>query len=241
MSDSIIHVEDLTIAYHDRPVIWDVDLDIAENSRTVIIGPNGAGKSTLIKGMLGLIKPLSGYVTMMGKPYNKVYKEVAYMPQQGDVNWDFPTTVLDVVMMGLYVHLGWIRRPKRGDREIAMKALEKMGMEEFADRQIAKLSGGQKQRVFLARAIAQNARIYFMDEPLAGVDIKTEGIIMETIREFQEQGKTVIVVHHDLNTVEKYFDHVVMINKRVIAAGPLETVFTKENIATAYSNRVGVA
>ncbi|EHI56656.1 hypothetical protein HMPREF9333_00103 [Johnsonella ignava ATCC 51276] len=230
----IVHVEDFTMAYTDKPVIWDIDLDIYENSITAIIGPNGAGKSTLIKGILRLLKPVSGRVLIMGKPYKEVYKNIAYIPQSGSVNWNFPTTVLDVVMMGRYTHLGLFKRPGKKEKELAFKALEKMKMVDFSDRQISELSGGQRQRVFLARAIAQDALIYFMDEPLQGVDIKTESIIVETMREFKKEGKTIIVVHHDLSTLEDYFDHVVIINKQLVAAGRTEDVFTKENLDVAY-------
>ena len=234
LEKSIVHVEDFTMAYTDKPVIWDIDLDICENSITAVIGPNGAGKSTLIKGILGLLKPVSGRVSIMGRPYKEVYKNIAYIPQSGSVNWDFPTNVLDVVMMGRYTHLGLFKRPGKKERELALKALEKMKMTDFSDRQISELSGGQRQRVFLARAIAQDALIYFMDEPLQGVDIKTESIIVETMREFKKEGKTIIVVHHDLSTLEEYFDHVVIVNKQLIADGRVAEVFTKENLDIAY-------
>ncbi|WP_036730569.1 metal ABC transporter ATP-binding protein [Peptoniphilus mikwangii] len=233
MEKIIIKVEDLTIAYHDKPVLWDNDIDIMENSRTAIIGPNGAGKSTLLKGILGLQKKLSGEVLIMGKPFKDVQKEIAYIPQASSVNWDFPTTVLDVVLMGRYVHLGWIKRPSKKDYEIAYKALETIGMSEFKDRQISQLSGGQRQRVFVARAIAQDAQIYFMDEPLAGVDKVTEKVIIEFLKESQKKGKTSIVVHHDLSTIKEYFDHVVILNKRVIAQGLVNDVFNKENLEKA--------
>lgn len=236
--DEIIHIEDMTISYQNKPVLWDIDLSIVKNSRTVIIGPNGAGKSTLLKGMLGIIKPISGYTRIYGKRIEEMYKNIAYIPQQSEVDWDFPTTVLDVVLMGRYVHLGWIKRPKRKDIEIAKDALKKMEMLDFSDRQISMLSGGQKQRVFLARAIAQDAEIYFMDEPLTGVDIKTEKIIMDTLKEFQSKGKTSIVVHHDLETVKEYFDHIVIVNKAIIAEGKIESVFTKDNIIKAYGDRM---
>ncbi|EFI41801.1 metal ABC transporter ATP-binding protein [Peptoniphilus sp. oral taxon 386] len=233
MEKIIIKVENLTIAYHDKPVLWDNDIDIMENSRTAIIGPNGAGKSTLLKGILGLQKKLSGEVLIMGKPFKDVQKEIAYIPQASSVNWDFPTTVLDVVLMGRYVHLGWIKRPSKKDYEIAYKALETIGMSEFKDRQISQLSGGQRQRVFVARAIAQDAQIYFMDEPLAGVDKVTEKVIIEFLKESQKRGKTSIVVHHDLSTIKEYFDHVVILNKRVIAQGLVNDVFNKENLEKA--------
>lgn len=235
MKEVIVQVEDLTMAYHDKPVLWDNDVDIIKNSRTAIIGPNGAGKSTLLKGILGLNKKLSGEVLVMGQEVKKVQDKIAYIPQASSVNWDFPTTVLDVVIMGRYVHLGWIKRPKKSDIEKAEEALKKIGMYEFKDRQIAQLSGGQRQRVFIARAIAQDAEIYFMDEPLAGVDKKTEKIIMDFLKESQRNGKTSVVVHHDLNTLPEYFDHVVILNKRIIAQGPVESTFTEENLEKAFA------
>lgn len=232
----IVNVEDLTIAYQDKPVLWDNTVKIMENSRTAIIGPNGAGKSTLLKGILGLKSTLSGEVKIMGKSIGEVKKEIAYIPQSSAVNWDFPTTVFDVVLMGRYVHLGWIKRPGKEDFARAREALEKIGMSDFAHRQISQLSGGQKQRAFIARAICQDARIYFMDEPLAGVDKKTEAIIMDFLKESQDKGKTMVVVHHDLNTVKKYFDHVVIINKHVVAQGKVEEAFTEENLEKAFGS-----
>ncbi|MDO4773379.1 MAG: metal ABC transporter ATP-binding protein [Bacillota bacterium] len=233
MKDVIVKVEDLTIAYHDKPVLWDIDVNFIEHSRTAIIGPNGAGKSTLVKGILGLQKILSGEIQIMGRNVDQVKNKIAYIPQANAVNWDFPTTVFDVVLMGRYVHLGWIKRPGRKDREIAAEALEKIGMTEYRDRQISQLSGGQKQRVFIARAIAQNAEIYFMDEPLAGVDKRTEKVIIDFLKEAQRQNKTSIVVHHDLSTISEYYDHVVILNKKVIAQGRVEEVFTPENLEKA--------
>lgn len=234
MTNPLIHVEDLTMAYHDRPVLWDVDLDIPDRVRCAIVGPNGAGKSTLLKGILGLVKPLAGYITIDGKSLDAVRKEIAYVPQTGSVNWDFPTTVLDVVTMGRYADLGIFRRPGKKEREEAMAALEAMKMQDFAKRQIAQLSGGQKQRVFIARAIAQNASIYMMDEPLAGVDETTEHIIMDKFMEFQKQGKTVIAVHHDLGSLPDYFDYLVILNRTVKAAGPMEDTLNEKNLAKAY-------
>ena len=230
---TIVEVEDLTMAYHDRPVLWDVDVDIVQGSRTAIIGPNGAGKSTLLKGILGLLKPLTGEVRIMGQELDQVKKKIAYIPQSNSVNWDFPTTVLDVVMMGRYVHLGWLKRPGKEDKEIALKALRTVGMEEFSERQISELSGGQRQRVFLARAMTQGPEIFFMDEPFTGVDKKTERVIVDFLKNAQKEGKTSLVVHHDLNTLRDYFDHVVLLNKRVIAAGPVVEVFTSENLERA--------
>lgn len=234
MKDTVISVKNLTIAYNDKPVLWDNNIDFVKNSITAIVGPNGAGKSTLLKGILGLKKILSGKIEIEGKNLKDVKKEIAYIPQSSSVNWDFPTTVFDVVLMGRYVHCGWIKRPNKIDKKKALDAIEKIGLSQYRDRQISQLSGGQKQRVFIARAIASDANIYFMDEPLAGVDKKTEGIIMEFLRDSQKMGKTSIVVHHDLNTIKKYFDHLVIINKRIIALGLVNNVFTSENIEMAF-------
>ncbi len=234
MKDTVISVKNLTIAYNDKPVLWDNNIDFVKNSITAIVGPNGAGKSTLLKGILGLKKILSGKIEIEGKNLKDVKKEIAYIPQSSSVNWDFPTTVFDVVLMGRYVHCGWIKRPNKIDKKKALDAIEKIGLSQYRDRQISQLSGGQKQRVFIARAIASDANIYFMDEPLAGVDKKTEGIIMEFLRDSQKMGKTSIVVHHDLNTIKKYFDHLVIINKRIIAQGLVNNVFTNENIEMAF-------
>lgn len=236
--EPIVHVEDLTLSYQDHPVVWDVDLDIARNSRTAIIGPNGAGKSTLMRGILGLMKPISGVVEIMGLPPKKASRHIAYIPQSAGVNWDFPTNVLDVVLMGRYKNLGWFRRPGKEDVRAAVAALERMEMAEYKTRRIAELSGGQRQRVFLARALAGDAEVYFMDEPLAGVDMTTERIIMDTIREFQTEGKTIVAVHHDLTTLPKYFDHVAIINRRIVAAGPMEETLTQEHLDRAYRKKV---
>ena len=233
MSQPLIQVRDLTMAYHDKPVIWDVDLDIPQGSRTAIIGPNGAGKSTLLKGILGLEPLLAGEVLIQGKKAKDLLKEIAYIPQTSSVNWNFPTTVEDVVLMGRYVHLGWLKRPTKLDREIADAALEEIGLYELRHRQISQLSGGQRQRTFIARAIAQQADIYMMDEPLAGVDKRTEAIIIDFLERSQSEGKTSIVVHHDLNTLSSYFDYLVILNKELIAAGPLDQVFTKQNLEEA--------
>lgn len=230
----IIDVEDLILAYNENPVVWDADVEIMNNTRTAIIGPNGAGKSTFLKGILGLIEPLAGEVKIMGKSPKDARKHIAYIPQTASVNWDFPTNVLDVVLMGRYKSLGWIKRPGKKDMEIAKEALNKMGMYEYKNRQISELSGGQRQRVFLARAICSDAQIYFMDEPLAGVDMTTEKIIMDTIKDFQKNGKTIVAVHHDLNTIKEYFDHLVIINRRVIAYGSMDQAFTEENLQIAY-------
>ena len=233
-TNSVIHVEDLTMAYRETPVLWDIDLDVPEHVRCAIVGPNGAGKSTLLKGILGLVKPVSGAVQLWGKPLSAVQKEIAYVPQRGSVHWDFPTTVFDVVLMGRYAHLGLVRRPGKEDRARAMEALEKMKMADFANRQISELSGGQKQRVFIARALAQDAQLYIMDEPLAGVEETTERIIMDEFINLQRDGRTVVAVHHDLSTLDTYFDYLVVLNRTVKACGYLAALDTNAALARAY-------
>ncbi|MCT4686927.1 metal ABC transporter ATP-binding protein [Vallitalea sp.] len=230
----VIEVEDMTVAYRVKPVLWDIDLRIPRGVLMAIVGPNGAGKSTLIKAMLELIKPISGSTLFNGLSYRQQRKNIGYVPQRGSVDWDFPTTVLDVVLMGRYGHIGWIKRPRRKERELAEEALIKVGMEDFAHRQISELSGGQQQRVFLARALVQDADIYFMDEPFQGVDAKTERAIVDILKEMRKQGKTVIVVHHDLQTVKEYFDWVTLLNIQLIACGPISQVFTEENLVKTY-------
>jgi len=233
-----IEVTDLTVAYHEKPVLWDVDLDVPPGVLMAVVGPNGAGKTTMIKSILGLIKPAAGQVLIYGKPYQEQRKLVGYVPQRGSVDWDFPTSVLDVVTMGTYGSLGWIRRPGRSEREHALSALEQVGMQSFAQRQISQLSGGQQQRVFLARALVQNAQVYFMDEPFQGVDATTERAIVALLQELRQAGKTVLVVHHDLQTVPEYFDWVTLLNVRRIASGPVKDVFTEKNLRLTYGGRV---
>ncbi len=230
----IIKVEDMTVAYGAKPVLWDVDLEIPKSIMMAIVGPNGAGKSTLIKAMLDLIKPVSGSVLFNGESYKSHRKHIGYVPQSGSVDWDFPADALDVVMMGRYGELGWFKRPGKKDKDLALEALEKVGMRDFANRQISQLSGGQQQRIFLARALVQNADIYFMDEPFKGVDAKTEVAIVELLKELKDKGKTLIIVHHDLRTVKDYFDWVVLLNRQIIEAGPVKEVFTEDNINLAY-------
>lgn len=233
-----IHVEDLTVAYRQDPVLWDVDFETPSSTLTAIVGPNGAGKSTLLKSMLGLMEPAAGRVLIYGKPLKQQRQRVAYVPQRGSVDWDFPTNALDVVMMGRYGHLGWFKRPGRETKALAIEALEKVSMEAFADRQISQLSGGQQQRVFLARALVQDADIYLMDEPFQGVDATTEKAIVNVLRELKARGRTVVVVHHDLDTVPEYFDRVLLLNVRAIAAGKVEDVFTPENLRRTYGGRM---
>ena len=233
-----IEVRDLTVAYRAQPVLWDIDLTIREGQLSAIVGPNGAGKSTLLKAVLGLVKPASGWVKVFGRDFADVRRSVAYVPQRGAVDWDFPTNAQDVVMMGRYGALGWVRRPGRRERATALDCLRRVRMDAFAERQISQLSGGQQQRVFLARALAQDAQLYIMDEPLAGVDAVTERIIIDLFRDLRALGKTVVVVHHDLQTVPTYFDDVALLNVRLVANGPVGEVFTPENLQATYGGRV---
>jgi manganese/zinc/iron transport system ATP- binding protein len=231
-------VSDLTVAYHRKPVLWDVDMTLPEGRLIAVVGPNGAGKSTLIKAVLGLVPRASGAVSIYGRPYEEQRHLVGYVPQRESVDWDFPVNALDVVAMGLYRQIGWFKPVTRRHREKAMAELEKVGMGPYANRQISQLSGGQQQRVFLARALAQEAMLYFMDEPFAGVDVATERAIIALLKDLKAAGKTCIVVHHDLQTVPSYFDHVVLLNMRVVAAGPTEAVFTEENLKKTYGGKL---
>ena len=236
-NNTAVSINDLTVAYDDKPVLWDIDLDIKKGTLMAIVGPNGAGKSTLIKAMLNLIKPITGCVSFFGSSYKKERSKIAYVPQRGSVDWDFPTTALDVVEMGRYGKIGWIKRVGKSDRKIAVDAIKKVGMEGFEKRQISQLSGGQQQRIFLARALVQDAEIYFMDEPFQGVDAKTEKSIINILKKLRDEGKTVIVVHHDLQTVEEYFDYITFINVAVISSGKVKEIFNRENIEKTYKNR----
>ena len=233
-----LRIQDLTVAYHRKPVLWDVDLDVPVGRLVAIVGPNGAGKSTLIKAAIDLVPRASGRVEFYGRPYRKVRRRVGYVPQRESVDWDFPVSALDVVCMGRYRKIGWMMPVTRRHREFALECMERVGMADYAKRQISQLSGGQQQRVFLARALAQEAELYFMDEPFAGVDAATEKAIIEVLRTLRDDGKTVIVVHHDLQTVPEYFDEVVLLNMRVVAAGPVAKVFTKANLQKTYGGRL---
>ncbi len=235
-----IAITDLTVAYRDRPVLWDVDLHVPAGVLMAIVGPNGAGKTTLIKAALGLVRPAAGQTLIFGRPYAEQRRLVAYVPQRGSVDWDFPTTVLDVVMMGRYGSLGWFRRPGAREREQALAALDMVRMADFAQRQISQLSGGQQQRVFLARALVQDAQIYIMDEPFQGVDAVTERAIVALLRDLRARGRTVVVVHHDLQTVPEYFDWMTLINVRRIASGPVQEVFTEANLRATYGGRIAL-
>jgi manganese/zinc/iron transport system ATP- binding protein len=229
-----LKVSQLTVNYDKTPVLWDISCEVPSGNLVGIIGPNGAGKSTFLKTAMGLVSPLSGYVTFLGKPLKEVRKKVAYVPQRESVDWDFPITVLDLVLMGRYGRLGWIRRPKTEDIEAAMRVLETVGLAALAHRQISQLSGGQQQRVFLARALLQDAEIYLMDEPFAGIDAATEAVLVYLLQQLKKEGKTVMVVHHDLNTLESYFTWIIMLNLRLIACGPTTEVLTTEMLARTY-------
>lgn len=233
-----LSIHDMTVAYHRQPVLWDIDYDAPAGKLIGVIGPNGAGKSTLIKAVLDLTPRASGRVLFWGDSYRRQRGQVGYVPQRESVDWDFPVSALDVVTMGRYGRIGWFRPVTRPHREAAYRALERVGMADFARRQISQLSGGQQQRVFLARALAQEAKLYFMDEPFAGVDAATEKAIVQILRDLREAGRTVIVVHHDLQTVGEYFDEVLLLNMRVVAAGPTKTTFTAENLQKTYGGRL---
>ncbi len=239
-SSSPLAVRGLTVSYGAKPVVWGASLDASEASLTAIVGPNGAGKSTFLKAALGLIPRLSGEVTSFGAEISRAREWIAYMPQRSSVDWDFPASVLDVVLMGLYRQIGWFRWPGRKHRERALECLAAVKMEQFAERQIGQLSGGQQQRVFLARALAQDARLFIMDEPFAGVDAATEQAIARVLRDLAERGRTVIAVHHDLASVPVYFDHVMLLNREVIASGPVAEVFTPENLGRTYGGALAM-
>jgi manganese/zinc/iron transport system ATP- binding protein len=238
MTTPALEVEDLTVAYREKPVLWDVDWSVPRGVLAAIVGPNGAGKTTLIKAVLGLVPSVAGSVRVLGGTYSDNRRRVGYVPQRGSVDWDFPTSVLDVVLMGTYGRLGWIRRPGNRERTDASGALREVGMADLARRQISQLSGGQQQRVFLARALVQHADLYFMDEPFQGVDATTERAIVTLLQKLREAGKTVVVVHHDLSTVREYFDWVTLLNVRLIASGPVADTFTDENLRATYGGRV---
>ncbi|MBH0229765.1 metal ABC transporter ATP-binding protein [Halobacillus yeomjeoni] len=235
-----LEIKNISVTYDKQPALEDVTFSVPEGSLTGIIGPNGAGKSTLIKSILRLIPKLSGDVKVYGKPYKEQRKMIGYVPQRSEVDWDFPTNALDVVLMGRYGHIGWLKRPGKKEKQFAMECLEKVGMQDYAKRQISQLSGGQQQRVFLARALAQDAQIYFMDEPFAGVDAATEKAIMNLLQEWKKQGKTVLVVHHDLQTVRDYFDHCLLLNKTPVKFGPTDKVFTYDNLQETYGGALSI-
>lgn len=240
MINYALEINDLTVAYRENPVLWDIDLNVPKGVLMAIIGPNGAGKSTLIKSVLGLVKPVAGSVKILGDTYSNQRKKVGYVPQRTSVDWDFPTTVLDVVMMGTYGKLGWLKRPGINEKAASLDALQRVGMEDYANRQISELSGGQQQRTFLARALVQQADLYFMDEPFAGVDAKTEKAIIQILKDLRDLGKTIIAVHHELMTVRDYFDYLALINVRLIKSGTVDEVFKPEIIKETYGGHTNI-
>lgn len=240
VDNPVIEVHDLTVSYEQRPVLWNIDFSLPAGTLTGIIGPNGAGKSTLIKSIMGLLPLNSGYVRLFDQKLDEVRQRVSYVPQRESVDWNFPASVMDVVLMGRYGKRGLFRRVSETDRSIAREALEKMGMLEFRNRQIAQLSGGQQQRVFLARALAQQADLYLMDEPFAGVDAATESSIIELLKELKSQGKTIVVVHHDLQSAAEYFDWTILLNTRLVASGPTEDTLTQELLQETYGGKLTV-
>ncbi len=238
VSNPVVEVHDLTVSYDKKPVLWGVDLTIPSGVLCGIIGPNGAGKSTLMKSIMNLVDSHSGYIKLFGQPLSAVRKRVSYVPQRESVDWDFPTSVLDIVLMGRYAHLGLLNRPKKTDKEKALNSLEMVGMTAYKNRQISQLSGGQQQRVFLARALTQNADIYFLDEPFAGVDAATEKALIQILQNIVRQQKTIVVVHHALQSVETYFDWVILLNLRLIASGPTKKVFTQPMLKETYGEQL---
>ena len=231
----------LTVSYGEKPAVFDIDASVPEGSMTAIIGPNGAGKSTLLKAVLGIVPRLSGEVSLFGRTLDEARGRVAYVPQRASVDWDFPARVIDVVRMGLYREVGLLGRFGHKRDAFARECLDRVGMADFADRQIGRLSGGQQQRVFLARALAQRADLYLLDEPFAGVDAATERAIIDVLHALRAEGRTVVAVHHDLATVTNYFDRVLLVNVRAVAEGSVADTFTTANLQATYGGRLDAA
>lgn len=238
VDNPVLEVHDLTVSYDKNPVLWNIDFSIPKGKLVGIIGPNGAGKSTMLKSVMGLIEPQSGFVKVFDKDLDNVRQRVSYVPQRESVDWDFPASVLDVVLMGRYGRRGLFKRMTKQDKEIAMASLAKVNMEEYYNRQIAQLSGGQQQRVFIARSLAQQADLYLMDEPFAGVDASAESSILSLLQEMRAEEKTIMVVHHDLQSAYEYFDWVILLNMRLVASGPKEEVFTPELLQETYGGKL---
>ncbi len=233
----MIECRGVTVSYGRRIALWNISFELPSGVLAAIVGPNGAGKSTLLRAIMGLVPLQQGEIRLWGHRLAAVRRRISYMPQRESVDWDFPLTVFDVVLMGRYGHVGLFRRPRPSDEERAWQALVQVGLEHLARRQLNELSGGQQQRVFLARALAQDAELYLMDEPFAGIDAATEGVLLDVLRQLQEEGKTVVVVHHDLSTVARLFEWVLLLNQRLVAAGPVEEVLTAERVREAYGGR----
>ncbi len=233
-----IAIRDMNVAYHRKPVLWEVNLEIPNGTLVGLVGPNGAGKSTLLKAIMEMVPVVSGEIKIFGSTFRKQRSRVAYVPQRESVDWDFPATVLDVVMMGTYGRLGWCILPGKREKQRAREALAEVGIDHLQNRQISQLSGGQQQRTFLARALVQDADLFLMDEPFAAVDATTEKTIVDVLRKLQAQGKTAVIVHHDLHTVPEYFDYIVLLNMRIVASGPMATTFTQDNLQRTYGGRL---
>jgi manganese/zinc/iron transport system ATP- binding protein len=233
-----IEAHNLTVSYGAAPVLWEIDFELPVGQIVGIIGPNGSGKTTLLKSIMGLLDPASGYVKVFNKPLDENRARIAYVPQRKSVDWDFPASVYDVIMMGRYGKGKLFKRPNQADKEIVEQSINKVGLSDLKNRQISELSGGQQQRVFIARALAQKADIYLMDEPFAGVDAATESSILSILQEMRSEGKTVVIIHHDLQTVSEYFDYLLLLNTRLIAKGPLQEVLTKDNLSNAYGGQL---
>jgi manganese/zinc/iron transport system ATP- binding protein len=238
MTAPLLDVHDVTVAYHQKPVLWNVDFHLDQPSLVGVMGPNGAGKSTLIKAILNLVPKVSGEVSLFGKPLSQVRQRIGYVPQRENIDWDFPINIFDLVLMGTYGSLGWFRRPGKAEKAWAMKCLDEVGIADLAQRQIGQLSGGQQQRAFLARALAQKADMYFMDEPLSGVDAATEHTIFHILKQLRNEGKLVLVVHHDIRTAQQFFDQLILLNTRLVAVGPTDEVFQHEALQRTYGGRL---
>ena len=239
-NEPAIEVHNLTVSYHRKPVLWDIDFQLPKGKLIGVVGPNGSGKTSLLKAIMGILEPDSGYVNLFGEKLEDVRDRVSYVPQRESVDWDFPASVMDVVEMGRFRKNNIFRRLSNHDKNLATQALEKVNMLDLARRQISQLSGGQQQRVFIARALAQQADLYLMDEPFAGVDASTEEAILTLLSEMRNEEKTVVIVHHDLQTAYDYFDHIVLLNTRLVATGPKEEVFTSELLQEAYGGQLTV-
>lgn len=240
METTSIEIHNLTVSYNRRPVLWDIDCSLPAGKTIGVIGPNGAGKSTLLKAVMELVPQNSGYVRLFGEELEEVRHRISYVPQRESVDWDFPASVMDLVLMGRYGKNRLFRPLTRRDKDIARAALEKVNMLPFAQRQISQLSGGQQQRVFIARSLAQEADLYLMDEPFAGVDAASEDAILQLLNEMKEEGKTMVIVHHDLHTAQEFFDWVVLLNTHLVAAGPTPTTFTPDNLKEAYGGQLTI-
>ena len=240
MSQNSIEVHNLSVAYNRVPVLWDIDFELPIGQIIGIVGPNGSGKSTLLKAIMGLIPLSSGFAKIFDKELELVREKVAYVPQRESVDWDFPATVEDVVRMGRYKRGKLFNRLSAIDKQLASEAIEKVKLTPYKDRQISQLSGGQQQRVFLARALAQGADMYVMDEPFVGVDVATEKTILELLISMKNEGKTVVIVHHDLQTVSDSFDYLVLLNTRLIAHGPTKDILTEENLQATYGGQLNL-